>query len=153
MQVHVWLPDERNVGHASLTVGEDYISFWPVGEAGKKDLKIKRSQPGMLVPGLHEDIINEGHRKPVTVELRGLNEEAVLEYVAELRANTPRYQLARNNCSHVVAAALEAGAGGPASFRPHAGHYGGKLGQILGAGIWTPDQVLKFAQELAASTK
>jgi hypothetical protein len=149
MQVHIWLPDGEHVGHASFSVGEDYISFWPQDGAGKKDLKIKRSHPGTLVQSLHEDIRNEGHRKPVTVELNALDEDAVLEYVADLRANTPRYQLARNNCSHIVAAALEAGAGEKASFRPHAGHYG-TLGRTLGAGIWTPDQVLKFAQELAS---
>ncbi len=152
MQVHVWLPDSSNVGHTSLSIGEDYISFWPHGSAGKKDLKIKRSQPGMLVPSLHEDIVNEGHRQPITIELSSLDEAAVLDYIVELRANTPRYQLARNNCSHIVAGALEAGAGGKASFRPHAGQYG-NLGRILGAGIWTPDQVLKFARELAAKSK
>jgi hypothetical protein len=149
MQVHVWLPNEEHVGHTSLSIGEDYISFWPDGSAGKKDLKIKRSHAGMLVPSLHEDIVSEGHRQPTTIELTWLNEEAVLDYIVKLRANTPRYQLARNNCSHVVAGALEAGAGDKASFRPHAGRYGG-VGRVLGVGIWTPDQVLKFARELQA---
>ncbi len=152
MQVHVWLPDVEHIGHTSLTIGADYISFWPDGAAVKKDLKIKRSQPGMLVPSLHEDIVNEGHRQPVTIELNGLDEAAVLDYIVKLRANTPRYQLARNNCSHVVAGALEAGAGRKASFRPNAGQYG-NLGRVLGVGIWTPDQVLKFAKELAAKPK
>jgi hypothetical protein len=46
VKVHVWLPNGKYVGHAALTVGDDYISFWPDGGAEKKDLKIKRSQPG-----------------------------------------------------------------------------------------------------------
>jgi hypothetical protein len=47
----------------------------------------------------------------------------------------------------VVAAALMAGARRKPSFIPHAGSYG-RLGRIVGIGIWTPDQVLKFVQEL-----
>jgi len=153
MQVHVWLPTAGNPGHTSLAVGEDYISFWPEGGGAttKNDLKYRRSHPGMLVQSLQTDIRLEQYRRPITVELQGLNEAAVLDYLAGLRANTPRFQMARNNCSYVVATALEAGAGGKASFKPNAGKYG-MLGRFLGGGIWTPDQVLKFARELAAKS-
>lgn len=148
--VHVWLPEGGNVGHASLTIGGDYVSFWPETAAGKSDLKIKRSQPGMFVPSLHEDILNEGHRQPQTILLEGLDAEAMLDFIAQLQANSPRYQLARHNCSHVVARALMAGAGRGPTFTPHAGLYH-KLGEVLGRGIWTPDQVLKFARELESA--
>ncbi len=152
MQVHVWLPYPGNSGHTSLTVGAEYISFWPVGRGNftKKDLKMQRSKTGLWVPELRHDIFREGYRQPITVELHGLNEQAVLDYLAGIKANKPRFQMMRNNCSHVVAAALEAGAGGKASFKPQAGR--GLLGRALGGGIWTPEQVLKFAQELAASS-
>ena len=70
-----------------------------------------------------------------------------MDYIADLQRNTPRYQIARNNCSHVVALALIAGAQRRPSFTPHAGEYS-RFGRILGAGIWTPDQVLKLAREL-----
>ena len=33
------------------------------------------------------------------------------------------------------------------SFTPHTGHYS-RFGWILGRGIWTPDQVLRFANEI-----
>jgi hypothetical protein len=46
VKVHIWLHDENHVGHTALTVRDRYISFWPDGEAGKKDLKVKTSQPG-----------------------------------------------------------------------------------------------------------
>lgn len=62
VKVHVWLPDSGHVGHTALTVKDRYISFWPDGEAGKKDLKIKRSQPGMLLQSINEDVRNEGNR-------------------------------------------------------------------------------------------
>jgi hypothetical protein len=147
IRVHVWLPDSEHVGHTALTIGREYVSFWPDGGADKKDIKIKRSQPGLFVQSLHEDIRNEGNRHPITVELSRLDMEAVLEYVADLRGVVPRYQIVRNNCSHVVARALMAGARGRPSFTPHAGQYS-KLGKILGRGVWTPDQVLRFAREL-----
>ena len=147
MQVHIWLPHGDHVGHASLTVRGIYFSFWPEDDAGKKDLKSKRSHPGSLMQTIEDDIRAEGGMIPRTFEMRGLDEDAVIEYVTGVQENLPRYQLARNNCSHVVAAALMAGAGRKPSFIPHAGNYG-RLGRIVGIGIWTPDQVLKFAQEL-----
>jgi len=147
IKVHVWLPDAQHVGHASIEVRNEYVSFWPDGAAGKKDLKIKTSQPGMLVPDFHDDIRNEGNRMPVTVELPNLDEDAVMAFAKQLQRELPRYQLARNNCSHVVAQALMAGATAKPSFTPHAGHYG-RAGRILGIGIWTPDQILRFAREL-----
>jgi len=46
-----------------------------------------------------------------------------------------------------VAKALIEGAKCKPSFIPNAGVYS-KLGKVLGMGIWTPDQILKFAEEL-----
>ncbi len=147
VKVHVWLPDATHVGHTALTVKDRYISFWPDGEAGKKDLKIKRSQPGMLLQSINEDIRNEGYKQPITIDLPKLDANRILHYLASLEGNIPKYQLARNNCSHVVAKALVEGAKCNPSFTPNAGHYA-KLGKVLGYGIWTPGQVLKFAKEL-----
>jgi hypothetical protein len=147
MEVHIWLPHGTYVGHASLTVRGIYFSFWPQDEAGKKDLKSKRSHPGSLMQTIDDDIFAEGGVHPKTFMIDGLNEDAVIEFVRGVQENLPRYQLARNNCSHVVAAALTAGSGRKPSFIPHAGNYG-TLGRVVGIGIWTPDQVLKFVQEL-----
>ena len=147
IKVHVWLPDEKHVGHCALSLRDVYVSFWPDGTATKKDLKIKRSQPGKLIQSLQLDIENEGNRQPITIELYNLDQGPILIYIAELQKNTPRYQIARHNCSHVVAQALIAGAKRNPSFVPNAGHYG-HMARVLGLGIWTPDQVLKFAKEL-----
>ncbi|MFT6122697.1 MAG: hypothetical protein ACJAWS_001641 [Oleiphilaceae bacterium] len=83
---------------------------------------------------------------PQTVVINGLNEREILKYIKNIQLNTPRYQLAKNNCSHIIANCLQAGASKP-TFTPHAGAYA-KLGNILGRGIWTPDQVLRYAREL-----
>lgn len=152
IKVHVWLPYGEYVGHASLSVGEDYISFWPEEAAGKKDLKTKRRVPGSFKNSLMDDIICEGGRPPFTVELDNLDEGAVLDYIAALRSKIPTYQLARYNCSHVVAHALMAGSGEEPSFIPNAGAYG-RVGRVLGRGIWTPHQVLRFAREVRAATE
>ena len=50
----------------------------------------------------------------------------------------------------IIARALIAGAERKPSFIPHAGHYG-RAGKVLGIGIWTPDQILRFAKELKKS--
>ena len=147
VKVHVWTKNSEHVGHAALTIGTTYISFWPDGDAGKKDLKIKTSQPGTFMASLADDIRNEGNRQPITVNLAKLNENSMLDFIETLRIKAPRYQLARNNCSHIVAQCLEAGAEKP-SFTPSAKEYG-KLGSVLGYGIWTPQQVLRYARELA----
>ena len=147
VKVHVWLPNSDHVGHTALTVKSVYISFWPDGEAGKKDLKIKKSQPGMFIQQLHEDIANEGNRHPISVDIPNLDENRILDFIASIQRNIPRYQIARNNCSHIVAMALIQGANSNPSFTPHAGHYS-RFGRILGRGIWTPAQVLRFAREI-----
>lgn len=64
LKVHVWPPHGNMVGHASLSFGSNYVSFWPADAAGKKDLKIKRSHPGHLMAALQEDIGSEGGRQP-----------------------------------------------------------------------------------------
>lgn len=95
---------------------------------------------------LADDIYSEGNRPPITVTAHNLDEKSILIFIRDLQINTPRYQLARNNCSHIVAQCLQAGAAKP-SFTPTAKEYG-KLGSVLGYGIWTPEQVLRYAREL-----
>lgn len=148
VKVHVWLPHGENVGHTALTIGTVYVSFWPEGRAGKTDVLIKTSQPSTFMEGLLDDVHNEGDRQPITVRLTNLDEEKILDYVNDLRQRSPRYQLARHNCSHVVARCLMAGTGTKPSFTPHGGEYVGALGKYLGRGVWTPAQVLQFAREL-----
>ncbi len=127
------------MGHTSLTVRGIYFSFWPDSRAGKKDLKTKRSHAGSLMQVIDDDIVAEDMVLPKTYDIAGLNEDAVVQYVRGVQENLPRYKIARNNCSHVVASALIAGAGRKASFIPHAGNYG-RLGRVVGIGVWTPDK-------------
>jgi len=137
------------VGHASIEFGGDYVSFWPKGDATGKDLKIKRSHPGSFQENLDEDIDAEGGRKPTTVIIPHINEAKLSQFVKHLMSNTPRYQLARYNCSHVVAECLKVACEKEPSFHPCIQDYG-RLGKILGRGIWTPEEILRYAREIMA---
>lgn len=148
LKVHVWPPHSNLVGHASLSFGTNYVSFWPEDAAGKKDLKIKRSHPGAFMRALEEDIQSEGGRKPITITLPNINADKLSRHVAELVSNTPRYQLAKYNCSHVVADCLKVACEKEPSFNPSAHDYG-KFGKVLGRGIWTPNEILRYARELS----
>lgn len=150
LQVHVWEPHGNMVGHASISFGLNYVSFWPADAAGKKDLKIKTSHPSAFMGALAEDIRSEGNRQPITIIIPNINEAKLTKFVADLMSNMPRYQLARYNCSHVVAECLKVACDQEPSFQPCAHDYG-QLGKMLGRGIWTPNEVLRYAQELAAS--
>ena len=149
MKVHVWLPSGGMVGHASLYFGSNYVSFWPAESAGKKDLKVKTSRPGNFINALHEDIHSEGGRQPVTVLIANANVRQLEEFILKLQRNTPRYQVARYNCSNVVAECLRAAYDVEPSFHPTAQEYG-QLARLLGRRIWTPNEILRYARELAA---
>ncbi|WP_444996411.1 hypothetical protein [Aliikangiella sp. IMCC44359] len=148
LNVHVWLLHGNMVGHASLSFGANYVSFWPEDDAGKKDLKIKRSHPGQFMNALHEDVQAEGNRQPITITIPRINDEKLSRFIADLMSNTPRYQLAKYNCSNVVAECLKVACDKAPSFYPTAHAYG-RLGKVLGRGIWTPNEILRYARELA----
>ncbi|WP_444903422.1 hypothetical protein ACJJIU_18230 [Microbulbifer sp. CnH-101-E] len=149
LKVHVWPPHGNMVGHASLSFEGNYVSFWPEEGANKKDLKIKTSQPGQFISALHEDIREEGNRQPITVTIPNANTKALEDFILDLQRNIPRYQLARYNCSSVVAECLKVACGKEPSFYPSAQEYS-RLGRFIGRGIWTPNQILQFARELAS---
>ena len=50
----------------------------------KKDLKLKTSQPGRLMQSLNEDIMNEGNRDPITIDLSHLDADRILLYLVSL---------------------------------------------------------------------
>lgn len=150
VKVHIWVRDEQHVGHTALTIRDVYVSFWPDGDAGKKDLKIKTSHPGTYVETLAQDIVNEGGRKPITIDIANLDEVSMLHYVNYLQNNVPRYQIARHNCSHLVVDILQRGANKKPTFKPNAAEYA-KVGRILGYGIWTPANVMRYANELKSA--
>lgn len=140
------------VGHASLSFGSNYISFWPEDGAGKKDLKIKRSHPGQFMTALRQDIRQEDGRQPITVTIQSYDANKLEDFILDLQRKAPRYQLAKYNCSSVVAECLKIACNKNPGFTPSARDYG-RLGKVLGRGIWTPNEILRYAQEIAQNQK
>jgi hypothetical protein len=151
LKVHVWLPHGNMVGHASLSFSMEYVSFWPEGGAGKKDFKLKRSRPGHFLKALQEDIIMEGGRQPITVTIPNINTKRLEDFIRYQRRQAPRYQLVRYNCSNMVAECLRVACDKEPGFHPTARDYG-RLGKMLGHGIWTPNEILRYARELKTTT-
>ena len=114
--------------------------------------KITSGHPGSFISALQEDIRAEGGREPTTVIIPSINEQKLSRFIANLMSNAPRYQLARYNCSHVVAECLEVACEKEPSFHPCAHDYG-RFGRTLGRGIWTPTEILRYARELALDSK
>ena len=80
------------------------------------------------------------------------NFDKLEDFVLQLQRSGPRYQLAKYNCSSVVAECLKVACEKEPSFKPSAKDYG-RLGKVLGRGIWTPNEILRFARELAQQHK
>jgi hypothetical protein len=90
-------------------MGTHYISFWPVDEAGKKDVTLKRTHEPSFMPDYDADCRAEGGTEARQLTLWGLDEAAMLEAHGELMKAGCRYNLRRMNCSSFAAALLDIG--------------------------------------------
>lgn len=146
INVFVWLPKrsggQKNVGHASMTVGgATYISWWPDEAAGfGRDFHPIRNK------SYKSDVRDEGGDPDWTIPLDGLDEQAILEWWAsfglsrggvELQGPLPPYNLAEQNCSTVVARGLKTGGGDK-----YASWYSSW------SIIWRPQTVLDYAKAI-----
>ncbi|MBL0869973.1 MAG: hypothetical protein IBJ18_05280 [Phycisphaerales bacterium] len=143
LTVHVWGPmvtlKHRLAGHASISVGSAYISWWP--ETGVFNTSPYR------IRTLQMDIEAEAKRSPENTVISGLNEKAILDWWCGFglqcggqSAQGPMlpYDLAKQNCSTVAAMALRAG-GGDA----YAGGWWVKNNLV-----WTPRDVGRYARAI-----
>jgi hypothetical protein len=159
--VFVWPKRGNYVGHVSLLVGTQYISFWPVDEAGKKDVTLKRSHEPSFMPGYEDDCRAEGGLEARQLTLWSLDEAAMSEARDELMKAGYRYNLLKMNCSSFAAALLEVGSRRKPSFVPAMDpkqylartQMGRKVGRsvVFACGplcVWTPEQLLRYAEEL-----
>ena len=141
--VYVWLPkrvnNQKNVGHASMLVNEQtYISWWPDESAG-----LGRDYHPIRNKNYRSDVRDEGCNPDWSVRLQGLNEEAILNWWEGfgltrgnlmLQGPLPPYNLAKQNCSTVVATGLKKGGGDE-----YAGWYNSW------SVVWRPQTVLDYA--------
>ena len=151
IKIHVWLPHDGTVGHASLQiVGDIYISFWPASEVSKGSAKaksrLKWGTAPAAVASYEDDKQNEGGRDAETVTLVSLEVDPIRAYWVKLLGSKKSYHFLWYNCSTVVAGCLRLGSDTPASIRPSAAAYA-RLAGLLGE-VWTPEEVLRYAREL-----
>jgi hypothetical protein len=144
--VYVWLTkrvgSQKNVGHSSMMVaGLTYISWWPDEAAGfGRDFHPIRNK------SFQSDVKDEGSKPDVIVLLDGLDENAILDWWqqfgltrghVEFQGPLPPYNLAKQNCSTVVANALRKGGGDQ-----YATWYSSW------SVIWRPQTLMEYAQAI-----
>lgn len=145
ISVYVWLArkteDGKNVGHASMKVGNTYMSWWPDETAGLTgDFYPIRNK------SFRSDCDAEGCTPDHTIYLDGLNEKTILDWWAGfglvengalLAGPLPRYNLTGQNCSSVVATGLKKG-GGDKYARWN----------TTWSVVWRPQTVLDYARSI-----
>lgn len=89
--VYIWRKDAQHIGHASMHIGDVYVSFWPEDAAGKKDVTLKRTHQGAFMETLEEDIIKGGNRQPQRLVIANLDETAMVRTFVDLGAAACRY--------------------------------------------------------------
>lgn len=143
-RVYVWYPDDENIGHASMHIGDHqeaddrewYVSWWPQGSAGPTDTML--SAPN----DFNADVASEGAQPHVVYEIRTLNIQTMKVSWDAIR-NKPQahYRLLPKNCSTIVARVLRAGG---------AGMHLSKVKELSYAhnAYWTPKNVAQFCNQL-----
>jgi hypothetical protein len=144
--VYVWLPkhinSQKNVGHASMMVGgHTYISWWPDETAG-----LGRNYTPIRNKSFNSDVKDEGCSPDVSINLEGLDESAILQWWqgfglvsnnVVLQGPMLPYNIAKKNCSTVVATGLKVGGGDKYS----------KWYNSWSA-VWRPQTVLEYASSI-----
>jgi hypothetical protein len=161
--VNVWLPQGKNVGHASMELATgEYISWWPhlapgstLPDPSTLGGKAKFLTTDFLVWGdsreypdrtFETDKKSEGGREPRVVLLFSLDELKIRSWWAQfglrwgghlLAGPLPSWNTLNRNCATVVALALTVGGGEQYSgwFAAH-------------SIVWTPTKVLGYAEAI-----
>ncbi len=149
--VFIWDFEGKDVawGHASMRVGDTYISWWPTpdGRTPKSSLfPSVYSAPAFARRTLEDDLRDEGGRLPHVIHIEGLDETAIRNWWRETNPQAHdrsgplnEWTTLSQNCSTIVARAITVG-GGAQRIRYF---------QSM-AYVWTPNEVRKYAEAVAA---
>lgn len=157
--VHIWLPNKKRVGHASLNLiasrgfSLEYLSFWPASYdkgASAIDFVTRKHHFSEFAESLKEDRESEKGRDDWNIPLPVENIDVIdlTKFISEIKERHPKYHLTKYNCSSVVAEALFQASGVKPSFKPNAAGYG-RLAAAFGRGISTQINLKKYAEELS----
>ncbi len=147
--VHIWsFRGKREAwGHASMHVGQAYISWWPMG-AGRDRSKIHSdiySVHPIMGRNFADDIRDEGIPPNETIRINGLDEGRITTWWERIapwsasRSGPPSmpWSTLDWNCSKVVAMALKEGGGDKYASWPTTWNV-----------VWTPNDVRDYADSI-----
>lgn len=145
-------------GHASLRVvggapaGIAYVSWWPAVSprtpkypSAPSPLNQIYSAPAIQRRRLEDDIRDEGMKPDYQILIHGLDEAAIKTWWAGFHTGANRWKTLSQNCSTTVGQALKAG-GGDKYAKGFTGWWDSWNC------IWTPSDVLRFAQAISHGT-
>jgi len=151
IQVHVWnfLGSTQAWGHASLHVGQTYISWWPSGEGRRP--KLSERLPVYSVPHIsgqtfQRDQELEGEDGPPrppdhTLHLNGMDEPRILQWWTTFGKPGIVWTTLGQNCSTTVGRALMVGGGDDYAEGIIGWWHSWNM-------VWTPSDVLLYAQAI-----
>lgn len=166
--VFVWEPGSQGVGHASIAIGKQGLFLPPEVQWFEQTLAYASWFPGQsvqdpnqygaditgLLPGVmymksscnfESDCHSEEGFPDHTIPLPSLNVGLMMSKWQEIRdKENAHYRLARKNCSTIVARILRAGMEGLSPWKKFKVHH------VAHCVIWTPTNILAFANELKA---
>ncbi|MEZ5347340.1 MAG: hypothetical protein R2681_17465 [Pyrinomonadaceae bacterium] len=163
VEVYVWLPARvtnhatgevtENIGHASIKIGSDYLSFWPTS--------VRFDLTGLFpvqsaFNNYSEDVKSEGGVPDHTISLKNLNENEMTVFYNRMISVRPAYWARGFNCAGPVKVALYHGSGGKSpNFKVVADRRIYDLPQIgtkemdeWARQCWTPYDVYRYAEYL-----
>jgi RHS repeat-associated protein len=103
-KVYIWHPKGNNVGHSSVEsdLGE-YGSFWPQDDWKENDTGKFNTY--------ENDVASEGRLPDEIIDVSGVDEESLTQYIQQNKKNVPNYEWRGNNCTDFVEDSLrESGA-------------------------------------------
>ena len=157
--VYIWMPSGGNIGHSSIQIGPNYLSFWPGGAGIGSKEEAMGAHPPALMPDLAADKLNEGCDPHETIQIFGLDENAMTVFYNRFVTVAPDYHLKFNNCSQPVKIALYEGSHHtPPNFHVYADPADYPLpdaGRLEGwvRSTWNPLDVARYARQLQSSSR
>ncbi len=150
IRVNVW--DFRGLktamGHASMHVGSEYISWWPegAGRVAKIPGSVGRAVPLYSVGHIQGQSFEDDQRleemKPNhTVSLNGLDETQILAWWKKFNVPGRQWSTLGQNCATTVGRALMVGGGDDYALGASGWWHSWNT-------VWQPNDVLKYAREV-----
>lgn len=151
---------DAGIGHASLRMGGQYLSFWPGATASFTPAGALQSVP-CAFQNFDQDKRAERGLPDLVTHLKNLDENSISVFIQRIFANKPPYHVKFFNCSHAIKIALYEGTGRkidaavvsadprayPVTQQLPSFLQGGKVEEWIKA-TWNPLDIDKYAKQI-----